>query len=85
MGAAAAAILPQAVAYARALLLALLCIFAVFTAPARRLYLGAAALLLAMALVETGALTDGARIAIAGALCAAAIAANVKPALLRRV
>lgn len=85
LGAAAAAILPQAVAYARALLLALLCIFAVFTAPARRLYLGAAALLLAMALVETGALTDGARIAIAAALCAAAIAANVKPALLRRV
>ena len=79
LGAAAAAILPQAVAYARALLLALLCIFVVFTAPARRLYLGAAALLLA------GALTDGARIAIAAALCAAAIAANVKPALLRRV
>ena len=81
---AAATILPQAAAYARALLLALICSLAVFAAPAPRPYAGAIALIAAELLLETALLPGNWRIVAICALCVAAVAANLRPALMRR-
>ena len=82
---AASAFLPSLLYWAAALLLALLCAAAVFCAPGVRLFGGALLCGAALALSALRPLPPAANAAIVCALCAAALALNLKRAFLKKI